>query len=97
MAATNYAIEGVTGDWCKMVWNSKDYKFLFKEGERKRALKWIHAHAAYDDKHPVEALDTIYSLLGNNPDLGQIQRVKHAVQKSYDLYNLALDVGMCKA
>ncbi len=94
MAATNYAIEGVTGEWAKMVGASEIYQELFPESERKKAMKWIFAHAAYDDKHPVEALDLIYAQLGNDPDPIKARRVKEAIQKSYELYLLALDVGM---
>ncbi len=57
-------------------------------------MKWIQAHAAYDDLHPVEALDIIYSLLGDAPDVRDIQKVKGAISKSYDLYYLAIDTGM---
>ncbi len=49
-------------------------------------MKWIQAHAAYDDLHPVEALDIIYSLLGDAPAVRDIQQVKGAILKSYDLY-----------
>ena len=97
MVATNFAIEGVTGEWCQLVWASEDYKLLFKESERKKALKWIQAHAAYDDTHPVEALDLIHSLLGRDPEVAAVQRVKHAIQKSYELYTVALDTGMAEA
>lgn len=94
IAATNFAIEGVTGDWCEMVWQSTAYRGLFPEPEQKKAMKWIQAHAAYDDLHPVEALDIVYSLLGNAPDVKSIQKAKSAILKSYDLYHLALDTGM---
>ena len=96
MAATNFAIEGVTGDWCSMVWESETYKSLFKENERKKAMKWIQVHAAYDDTHPVEALDIIYALLGKEPELIQVHRIKHAILKSYELYYLGLEHGMQK-
>ena len=94
MAATNFAIEGVTGDWSELVWESQDYRLLFKETERKKAMKWIQAHAAYDDLHPVEALSIIHQLLGDNPCKNEILKIKRAIQKSYDLYLLALDAGM---
>lgn len=94
MAATNFAIEGVTGEWCQMVGESEDYQNLFDAGERKKALKWIQAHAAYDDTHPVEALDIIHALLGATPPMEGIHKVKSAIHKSYDLYRLALDTGM---
>ena len=97
MAATNYAIEGVTGAWTQMVWESPDYKRLFKEDERKKALKWIQSHAAYDDKHPVEALEIISALLGTDPEPAAVLKVKAAIQKSYELYLLALDSGMATA
>ena len=97
MVATNYAIEGVTGAWTQMVWESPGYKLLFKEGERKKALKWIQAHAAYDDKHPVEALVIVSSLLGKDPGPAAMLKVKVAIQKSYELYLLALDSVMATA
>ena len=97
MAATNFAIEGVTGDWTQMVWESPAYHSLFSESDRKRSLRWIQAHAAYDDEHPVEALDIIYALLGNNPAPDEVKKVQMAVTKSYDLYRLALDTGMATA
>jgi len=94
IAATNFAIEGVTGDWCEMVWKSPEYRGLFPAPLQKKAMKWIQAHAVYDDVHPVEALDLISALLGNSPDMKDIQKVKRAILKSYDLYHLALDNGM---
>lgn len=94
MAATNFAIEGVTGEWAKMVGASDEYRALFPEQEQKKAMKWINAHAAYDDEHPVEALDLIFEILGTDPSASSIKGVKGAVQKSYDLYLLALDAGM---
>ena len=94
MAATNFAIEGVTGDWSEKVWESQDYRLLFKEGERKKAMKWIQAHAAYDDLHPVEALGIVHQLLGDAPPEKQVSKIRRAIEKSYDLYLLALDHGM---
>ena len=97
MAATNFAIEGVTGDWTQLVWESPAYHDLFAESERRKSLRWIQAHAAYDDAHPVEALDIIFALLGNQPAKEEVQKVQMAINKSYDLYRLALDVGMATA
>ena len=94
MAATNFAIEGVTGDWSEKVWESEEYRLLFKESERKKAMKWIQVHAAYDDLHPVEALGIIHKLLGGAPSEEEILKIRRAIEKSYDLYLLALDEGM---
>ena len=94
MAATNFAIEGVTGDWSAIVWESQDYRLLYKETDRKKAMKWIQVHAAYDDLHPVEALSIIHKLLGDDPSKEEIMKIQRAIEKSYDLYLLALDEGM---
>jgi len=67
---------------------------LFKEDERKKAMKWIQVHAAYDDLHPVEALGVIHRLLGDDPSKDNILKIRRAIEKSYDLYLLALDEGM---
>jgi len=94
MAATNFAIEGVTGDWSAIVWESQDYRLMFKEADRKKAMKWIQVHAAYDDLHPVEALSIIHKLLGDDPSKEEVMKIQRAIEKSYDLYLLALDEGM---
>ena len=94
MAATNYAIEGVTGEWSKIVAESEPYQARFPESVRKKAMKWIDAHAVYDVKHPVEALDLVHRLLGPDPAPSKIKGITEAIQKSYDLYLLALDAGM---
>ncbi len=96
MAATNYAIEGVTGEWAKMVGASEVYQEFFPEPNRNKAMRWIVAHAAYDDKHPVEALELISAQLGNDPEPIEARCVKQAIQKSYELYLLALDAGMSR-
>lgn len=57
-------------------------------------MKWIQVHGAYDDLHPVEALDIMYSLIRDAPDVRDIQKVKDAIRKSYDLYHLARETGM---
>ena len=89
--------KGVTGEWTQMVWESPGYKLFFAEGERKKAMKWIQARAAYDDKHPVKVLDIILMLLGDTPESSKVQRVKYVIQKSYDLYLLGLNAGMATA
>ncbi|MCH6558617.1 MAG: iron-containing redox enzyme family protein [Nitrospirae bacterium] len=94
MAATNYAVEGVTGGWTRLVAASEKYRELFTESERRHAMRWIHAHASYDDSHPVEALDIIAGLVGKDPEHATVRRIQNAIQKSYDFYLLALDKGL---
>ncbi len=94
MAATNYAIEGITGQWTRMVAASEKYQKLFPENDRQKAMRWINAHASYDDTHPVEALDLIAELVGKDPESARARRITNAVEKSYDLYLWALDKGL---
>ncbi len=44
-------------------------------------MKWIQAHAAYDDLHPVEALGMIYKLLGDDPSKENINKIRRAIEK----------------
>ena len=67
MAATNYAIEGVTGEWSALVCSNGVYENAFPKEGRKRAMKWLKLHAQYDDAHPWEALEIICTLAGTNP------------------------------
>ncbi len=94
MAATNYAVEGVTGEWTRVVAASEKYRELFTESERGKAMRWIHAHASYDDSHPVEVLDIIAGLVGKDPEHATVRRIQNAIQKSSDFYHLALDKGL---
>lgn len=42
----------------------------------------------------MEALDLIHNLLGDTPEESKEQRMKHVIQKSYDLYLLGLNARM---
>ena len=60
IAATNYALEGATG-----IWTRDALAGMSRQGEAfgftadARALRWLHAHAHYDDRHPIEALEIV--------------------------------------
>lgn len=60
VAAVNYALEGATG-----IWTRATLPALSHLGERYgyratgRSLRWLRAHARYDDRHPVEALEVV--------------------------------------
>src|SRR5438552_2599082 len=58
VAANNYAVEGATGVWTKIV-SSLSVATAKRLGIEvdERALRWLTAHADYDDRHPVEALE----------------------------------------
>jgi pyrroloquinoline quinone (PQQ) biosynthesis protein C len=91
MAATNYAIEGITGQWTARVCASEKYENGFPPELRKKALKWLRVHADYDDTHPWEALEIIATLLGNRPSAREIDGIKVAVLKSYGYLCMAFD------
>lgn len=56
----------------------------------KTGTKIFDVHA----KICVEALSIIHQLLGDDPSKEEVQKIQRAIEKSYDLYLLALDEGM---
>lgn len=94
MAATNYAIEGVTGEWSAFVCSSESYENSFSKNERRKAMSWLKLHAHYDDLHPWEALEIICTLVGNNPTVNEIDHLTVSVAKSYDYMRISLDACM---
>nr|WP_178117902.1 iron-containing redox enzyme family protein [Pseudomonas sp. R5(2019)] len=84
IAATNYAIEGATGEWSALVCSDGTYAETFAPAERKRAMRWLKMHAQYDDTHPWEALEIICTLAGNNPAEALQAELRRAICKSYD-------------
>lgn len=91
IAATNYAIEGATGEWSAIVCSSDVYADGFADDVRKRAMKWLRMHAQYDDSHPWEALEIICTLAGNNPSVQLQNELRLAITKSYDYMYLFLE------
>lgn len=94
IAATNYAIEGATGEWSAVVCSTGVYAAAFPEEDRKRAMKWLKMHAQYDDAHPWEALEIICTLAGTNPSKALQEELRQAVCKSYDYMYLFLESCM---
>lgn len=91
IAATNYAIEGATGEWSALVCSTGAYAEAFPEAQRKRAMKWLNLHAQYDDAHPWEALEIICTLAGNNPSKALQAELRQAICKSYEYMYLFLE------
>lgn len=91
MAATNYAIEGTTGEWAAFVCNSLAYERGFAEEVRKPSMKWLRVHAHYDDTHPWEALEIIATLLGHRPEPRDVAKIESAIVKSYEYMRAAFD------
>lgn len=83
LAATNFAIEGVTGEWAYSVYDSAVYRESFDPSHRTRSLRWLELHAAYDDAHPWEALEIICSVVGNAPNSEEVSYLTECVERSY--------------
>ena len=91
MAATNYAIEGATGEWSMVVCSSDTYENSFDPQVRRKAMKWLRMHAEYDDKHPWEALEIICTIMGLDPTSRGIALLRSCILKSYDYMRITLD------
>jgi pyrroloquinoline quinone (PQQ) biosynthesis protein C len=97
IAATNYAVEGATGEWSCVVCAKDTYAQSLPERSRVSAMRWLRVHAEYDDTHPWEALDIVATLLGHAPSATQIAEVRRAIQSSYAYMEMALDHAMLSA
>ena len=97
IAATNYAIEGATGEWACLVCSQTTYAESIPEASRAPAMRWLKLHAEYDDTHPWEALDIVATLLGHAPSAAQIAEVRSAIRSSYRYMEMALDHAMMAA
>ncbi|MCE9669322.1 iron-containing redox enzyme family protein [Myxococcus stipitatus] len=88
IAASNWAIEGVTGVWTREV--VEPFRAYAGEGARIDAgsMMWLKAHARYDDAHPHEALEIIK--LSTSPEGDGPARVEAAARTSLRLYTAAI-------
>jgi pyrroloquinoline quinone (PQQ) biosynthesis protein C len=91
VAATNYAIEGATGEWAHWVCSSERYASSLPDEKRKPGMRWLRAHARYDDSHPWEALEIVASILGAHPPARDIEAIHTAIGLSYHYMRLTLD------
>jgi pyrroloquinoline quinone (PQQ) biosynthesis protein C len=92
MAATNYAVEGATGEWSQILHQSESYRESFPEATRTRSLRWLQLHAAYDDTHPWEALEIVCTLLGNDPSIDEVDHITECVRRSYVSMRVLADI-----
>ena len=89
VAATNYAIEGVTQGIASIMVKG----FVRYQGHEgvcldKKAYYWMDAHSSYDDLHPYEALEIIKR---HATSLEIQQQTKHSAQRSLEYLAIALD------
>ncbi len=83
IAATNYAIEGATGEWARILYDSESYAAQFPAESKKQSLRWLQLHAAYDDTHPWEALEIVCTILGTKPNAREVAHIAECVKRSY--------------
>lgn len=79
VGAVNYAIEGITGEWSRLVLPA----FTKLYGEGNKALMWLKAHANYDDAHPREALEIVKLATTSSEE---IRRVQSSISRSLELF-----------
>lgn len=91
IAATNYAVEGATGEWAQILYDSESYRNSFPQQGRKASLRWLQLHAAYDDTHPWEALEIVCTLMGSNPDAEEVAHLVHCIRRTYLCMRLLAD------
>ena len=88
VAATSFAIEGVTGDLTRSL-----LKSFMEYGSRKgvdmspKTTKWFRNHAKYDDDHPRIALEVVARYARTERER---MKVMAAARRSLQLLNLAL-------
>lgn len=88
IAATSFAIEGVTGDIARKVpAGFKHYQGQPGVDLGPKTHRWMREHAEYDDDHPKIALDIVMRY-ANTPHLQK--RVMLAAKRSLQLLNNAL-------
>jgi len=94
IAATNYAVEGATGEWSCVVCSKTTYADSLPQEIRIPSMRWLRVHAEYDDTHPWEALEIVATLLGHAPAQSEVDAVRRAVRSSYAYMEMALDHAM---
>lgn len=91
IAATNYAVEGATGEWSQLIYESASYAERFPAKSRAGSLRWLQLHAAYDDTHPWEALEIVCTLMGTAPAAEEIAHIGACIKRSYTSMRILAD------
>jgi pyrroloquinoline quinone (PQQ) biosynthesis protein C len=91
IAATNYAVEGATGDWSQLIYDSAQYAESFPTKIRAGSMRWLQLHAAYDDTHPWEALEIVCTLMGMTPPADEVVHIGECIRRSYISMRVTLD------
>lgn len=89
--ATNYAVEGATGEWSQLLYESVGYTQSLPAEKRIQGLRWLQLHAAYDDAHPWEALEIVCALKGTSPAADEVDHLIECIKRSYISMSVTLD------
>lgn len=84
--AVNYAIEGTTGEWTRLVLPA----FRERYGDDVPALRWLTEHAEYDDAHPREAFELIKLTVRDEAEQAKVESV---VRRSLELFRRGFDAS----
>ena len=91
VAATSFAIEGITGDMArKACAGFESYRGVEGVDMKPKTYKWLREHALYDDQHPKIALKIVerYATSEN-----MRSKVMLAAKRSIQLLHLAFDTS----
>lgn len=83
LAAVNYGVEGATGEWAHILYESESFAAQYAAPKRRASLRWLQLHAAYDDTHPWEALEVVCTLLGMAPSATVVAHITECVKRTY--------------
>ena len=91
MLATNYAVEGITGEWAALVTQDDIYAYGFEARIRAKAVRWLKLHAEYDDTHPWEALEIVCTMVGVHPAQEIVDHLRQCIENTYIYKYLGID------
>lgn len=83
LAAVNYGVEGATGEWSRILYESESFADQYPVQGRRGSLRWLQLHAAYDDEHPWEALEIVCSIMGTAPRAAEVAHVRECIKRTY--------------
>ena len=102
VAATSFAIEGMTGDLARIVLDGFDaYREYDGVDMNPRTYKWMREHVGYDDEHPLIALKVVKKYATTDRLQSKvmiaakrsIQLLHNALMTSYQAYSISEDTG----
>jgi pyrroloquinoline quinone (PQQ) biosynthesis protein C len=91
VAATSFAVEGITGDMCRKAADGfESYRGRAGVDMTPKTYKWMRGHARYDDDHPKIALEVIKRYATSE----RLQtKAMLAAKRSLQLLNLAFNTS----